>query len=193
MTRIWCLRHGHARNIETGAAGALPEAPLTALGRRQVAAAARELAGERPAQVYASPARRARQTAAALGPAVTVLPGLAEVGVGAAEGSTDPAVLVRTAEVLRSWVVAKDLAPRVADGEDGHTVVARVRGAFEAVAHAHPGGTVALVGHVASLTAGLSALCGLGAEIWGAPLPPAVPFLVCWDGVRWSCSAWPTG
>ncbi|MBE1590199.1 phosphoglycerate mutase family protein [Nonomuraea angiospora] len=57
---------------------------------------------------------------------------------------------------------------------------------------AHPGGTVALVGHVGSLTAGLSVLCrGLGERVWGAPLPHAVPFPVEWDGRSWRCASWP--
>ncbi|TDD12602.1 hypothetical protein E1292_01310 [Nonomuraea deserti] len=59
------------------------------------------------------------------------------------------------------------------------------------MAAAHPGATVAVVGHVGSLTAGLNALCGLGARVWGAPLPHAVPFLVEWDGRSWRCEAWP--
>ncbi|GAA1237299.1 hypothetical protein GCM10009665_29310 [Kitasatospora nipponensis] len=197
-TRIWCLRHGHSENVTAGAAGVLPGARLTALGRQQAALAATRLAGEGLAAVYVSDAVRARATGAALAAAgapgleVTVLPGLGEVGVGAAEGSTEPAVLARTAEVLHAWVVRRDLAPRVADGEDGHAVLARMRAAVEGVVADHPGRTVALVGHVASLTAVVSELCGgLGAEVWGAPLPHAEPFLVQWDGRGWSCTRWP--
>ncbi len=54
-----------------------------------------------------------------------------------------------------------------------------------------PGETVAVVGHVASLTVALGRLCALGVRIWGTPLPLAEPFLVEWDGQAWHCPAWP--
>jgi alpha-ribazole phosphatase/probable phosphoglycerate mutase len=69
--------------------------------------------------------------------------------------------------------------------------VRRVGSALRIVANQNPGGTVVLVGHVASLTAGLSALCGLGAEIWGVPLPHAAPFLVERRQEGWRCTNWP--
>jgi len=78
----------------------------------------------------------------------------------------------------------------VADGESGHAVVARVTTALRAIAAENFGTVVALVGHVASLTAGLSALCGIGEDIWGRPLPHAVPFRVHTDGLVWR-SEWP--
>ncbi|MET7332307.1 histidine phosphatase family protein [Nonomuraea sp. NPDC005650] len=79
----------------------------------------------------------------------------------------------------------------MADGEDGHAVVARVVAVFASIAAARPGEAVVLVGHVGSLTAGLSVLCGLGERVWGAPLPHAVPFPVEWDGRSWRCASWP--
>ena len=96
-----------------------------------------------------------------------------------------------TAEVLRAWVVEQDLRRRVADGETGHQVVARVTAAFQQIAGAHPGETVAVVGHVASLTVALGRLCSLGSRVWGTPLPHARPFLVEWDGHAWHCPTWP--
>ena len=96
-----------------------------------------------------------------------------------------------SADVLRAWVLEQDLARRAADGETGQQVVARVTAAFQQIAGAHPGGTVAVVGHVASLTVALGRLCALGAQVWGRPLPHARPFLVEWDGTAWHCAAWP--
>ena len=63
--------------------------------------------------------------------------------------------------------------------------------AFQKIASTHPGETVAVVGHVASLTVTLGRLCSLGSRVWGTPLPHARPFLVEWDGHAWHCPRWP--
>ncbi|MFI7630204.1 histidine phosphatase family protein [Microbispora rosea] len=195
FVRIWCLRHAESENVTAGLAGAVPTAPLTGHGREQAAGAARILSGEPIAGIYCSTALRARQTAELLAPAPDVsiveMPELAEVGIGSYEGTTDPAVHRLTAEVLRARVVDHDLERKVADGETGREVVARMTAALEVITRAHRGETVAVVGHVASLTAALTALCRLGADIWGAPLPHATPFAVEFDGEDWHCPAWP--
>ncbi|RVX46744.1 alpha-ribazole phosphatase/probable phosphoglycerate mutase [Nonomuraea polychroma] len=193
--RVWCLRHGESANVIAGIAGAVPTAPLTARGRRQAIAAAQALAGEPLARIYASTALRARQTAELLATAPTVdiaeMPELVEVGIGQHEGTSDPSIRAHTAEVLRAWIIDQDLGRRVADGESGRQVVARVTAAFRQIADLHPGETVAVVGHVASLTVTLGRLCALGTRVWGKPLPHAHPFLVEGDGHAWSCPAWP--
>ncbi|TDU04433.1 alpha-ribazole phosphatase/probable phosphoglycerate mutase [Streptomyces sp. 846.5] len=193
--RVWCLRHGESENVTFAIAGAVPSAPLTELGQRQAVLAARTLADEPISGIYASTALRARQTAqplaAAAGMSVQAMPELMEVGIGRHEGSGDPTVRRQTADVLRAWVVDKDLEQRVADGETGHDVVTRVTTAFHHIAEQHPGETVTVVGHVASLTAGLGRLCELGAAVWGTPLPHAQPFLIEWTGSSWHCPTWP--
>jgi broad specificity phosphatase PhoE len=190
-TRLWCLRHGQSQNVVLGTAGALPHAAQTGLGRSQATAAAALLDGERIEGVYCSRAVRARDTAAAFGGDPVPLAGLDEVHLGRAEGATDPATLAQTAAVLHAWLLG-DRRQRVADGESGHDVLARVAGALALVAGTHRGGTAVVVGHVASLTVGLASLCGLGDRVSGAPLPHAVPFLVETDGLRWRCEHWPS-
>ena len=193
--RVWCLRHAESENVTAGTAGAVPTAPLTARGCRQALDAAQILAAEPITRVYCSTALRARQTAGHLAAVpdlyVTVMPELVEVGIGEHEGTNDPAIRARTAQVLHAWVVEQDLGQRVSDGETGHQVVARVTAAFQKIARAHPGETVAVVGHVASLTVALGPLCALGSQVWGTPLPHARPFLVEWDGHARHCRAWP--
>jgi len=193
--RVWCLRHGESENVTAEVAGAVPSAPLTESGRHQAALAARVLAGEPISGVYSSTALRARQTAQPLATAsgvqIQAMPELVEVGIGKHEGSSDPAVPRQTADVLRAWVVDGDLGQQVADGETGHEVVARMSTAFQRIAEHHPGETIAVVGHVASLTVALGRLCALGAGVWGTPLPHAQPFPVEWDGYKWCCPAWP--
>jgi broad specificity phosphatase PhoE len=183
---IVCLRHAESENVLTGASGAVPLAPLTEHGRAQAAALAVQV---RVGQVYASRSVRARQTAEALDAPLTVLPQLAEMSIGRREGQIDVALRQETEDVLRAWVVDGDLDRRVGDGESGHEVLDRMTAALTRVAEG--GGTPAVVGHVGSLTLALSVLCGLGAAVWGAPLPHAVPFVVQWDGTRWQCPRWP--
>lgn len=193
--RMWCLRHGESANATAGVAGAVPSAPLTGHGRQQAIQAARALAAEPVTAVYSSTARRARQTAqllaAGFGLEVLALAELAEVGIGRHEGTADPAVRKRTVEVLRAWVVDQDLQQRVGDGETGQHVLDRMTAAFQQITSTHPGETVAVVGHVASLTLALSRLCALGPEVWGNALPHAQPFLLQSDGQTWHCPAWP--
>jgi alpha-ribazole phosphatase/probable phosphoglycerate mutase len=178
--RLWCLRHGESE-ANAGVPGAEDDCPLTELGSRQAADAARELAVQPIVRIYTSTARRARQTAELLatesGLQITAMPDLVEADCGAA--------------VLRAWVVDRDQGRPAADGETGHQVLARMTAALEQIVDAHPGGTVAVVGHVASLTLALGTLCALGAAVWGTPLPHARPFLVEWDGRTWRCPAWP--
>lgn len=192
-----CLRHGESVNVVSGASGALPDVPLTTVGRAQAAAAARTLAAWPVAHVYTSSATRARQTAeivaSAVHAGVTVMPGLTEIGIGAKEGATDSVTRVRTAEVLRSWIVEGDLSARVADGESGVEVVERMVCALGAIAEAHVAETIVVVGHVGSLTAGLTVLCkDLGPRVWGHPLPHGRCFLVEYDGSAWTCPRWPS-
>jgi broad specificity phosphatase PhoE len=184
---IVCLRHGESENVLLGASGAVPAAPLTALGREQARAVGRRLTGVTHA--YASATVRARQTAERLGVPVTELAGLGEMGVGTREGGVDAGLRRETADVLRAWVVDGDLERRVGDGESGHQVLARMTEALDHVAG--QAGRPVVVGHVASLTVAVSVLCGLGGTVWGAPLPHAVPFVLRRDGSRWRCPGWP--
>jgi broad specificity phosphatase PhoE len=96
---IRCLRHAESANVLAGASGAVPLAPQTRYGRAQAAALE---AGLRVDRVYASPAVRARQTAELLVAPVTVLPELAEIGIGARAGEVDAGLRRETADVLRA-------------------------------------------------------------------------------------------
>jgi broad specificity phosphatase PhoE len=193
VTEIVCLRHAESANVLAGASGAMLDSPLTPAGRAQARAAAEAVGAVRA--VYASAAVRAVETAAPIalahGVDVVALPGLVEFGVGARDGEIDAALRRETADVLHAWVVEGDLDRRVGDGETGHAVLARMRGAFADIAAAHPGERVALVGHSGSLTLCVSVLCGLGASVWGAHLPHASPVHVVRDGTGWRCSDWP--
>ena len=182
--RVWCLRHAEAETVTTGTP-AVPTTPLTAQGCHQAIEAAHRLAAEPIARIYSSTALRARQTAALLATTLAPTPGL---HITAMPELVEASV---SEEMLRAWVIEQDLGQRTADGETGHQVVARVTIALQKIASAHPGETVAVVGHVASLTVTLGRLCSLGSGVWGTPLPHARPFLVEWDGQAWHCPTWP--
>ena len=182
--RVWCLRHAESE-ANAQVPGAAEDCGLTELGRRQAIAAAQLLAAEPLTRIFCSTALRARQTAEGLAPAPAAAPGLPVVAM------PELVEVDASADVLRTWVVEQDLSQCAADGETGHQVVARVTAAIQQIADAHPGETVAIVGHVASLTVALARCCALGATVWGAPLPNALPFLVEWDGQTWRCPAWP--
>lgn len=86
--RLFLVRHGQTASNVAQTLGASHDDPLDAVGEAQARAVAAHLAGlnlSAPA-VYASPFRRARQTAQAVGDAlgvsVTVLPGVQEIEVG---------------------------------------------------------------------------------------------------------------
>jgi broad specificity phosphatase PhoE len=178
--RLICLRHAEAERTTTQLAG-LPDPSLTARGRNQAAAAASQLRHERAGTVYASSAVRSRQTAAiiaeALGLQIAVLPALSEIAI--------------SAQVLEAWIVHGDLGAQVADGETGQAVASRVTAALAEIAAACARKPAIVVGHVASLTTGISVLCGNGPSLWGAPLPHAVPFRLTREGARWYVH-WPT-
>jgi broad specificity phosphatase PhoE len=192
-SRLICVRHGESENVTERRAGAVPHAGLTIAGHAQAELLAGRLraSGERIAAVYASDAIRAVETARHLTDAdVVQVHDLAEVHVGEIEGSSDPGALRRTAEILRAWVVEGDWSAAVTGGESGWAVRRRVARALIRIARAHPAETVVVVGHVGSLTAGLAALCE-GLEVWGRPLPHAIPFEVTFDETNtWRCD-WP--
>ncbi|WP_228562357.1 histidine phosphatase family protein [Catenulispora rubra] len=193
--RIWCLRHAESQNVTAGVSGAVPAASLTDRGHAQAEAMAGTLAAEPIVAICTSTALRTRQTAgplaAARGLPIQALPDLAEVGIGSSEGSADPAIGRRTADVLRAWIVDGELSQQVSDGETGHQVLARMTTAFCRIAAVHPGESIAVIGHVASLTLALDRLCALDGLTWGTPLPHAEPFLIEHDRHRWRCLAWP--
>lgn len=176
-----CLRHAEAHSRAGRQRGAPLDPPLAGRGQEQAAAVADQLGDRRARMIFASDARRSRETAAiiaaALGLHVALVAELSEAAI--------------PAEVLRAWIVDGDLSVRVADGETGRQVVERMTVALTEIANKCQGQPVIVIGHVASLTTGISALCHNCQSLWGAPLPHAVPFPLLRVGRRWQVQ-WPT-
>lgn len=107
MKRIYLIRHGQVLQPE-GPRRCLSrtDVPLDEVGREQAAALGRWAAEYAPDLVYASPALRCRQTAAAISARVRLLPELQEMDVGQWEN--------RTFEEIRT------LWPRVYEARGAH-------------------------------------------------------------------------
>ena len=100
--------------------------------------------------------------------------------------------MTETAKVLRTWVVDGGLDARVADGETGHAVVARVTAALRTIAAENQGAVVALVGtrrqphrRALRVCAGSARTSGVGRCRTRCPSGSHT------DGRTWRCPEWP--
>jgi probable phosphoglycerate mutase len=129
----------------------------------QATALARSLASEPPpVAIYASPLRRAAQTAgiiaAASGVPVVTVDGLRELDVGDLEGRRDEQAWATYVEVCYAWL-AGDHDQAYPGGENYHQLTARLAAAFGRALDHPPGSRVFMVAHDGILRAGLSAIC----------------------------------
>lgn len=159
--RLFLIRHAQARN----AAGAhYDDAPLSAVGRAQGDAVAGAIAARRPGALYASPARRARQTAdliaAAAGLAVAVDERLREFVFGsiAEPGLTLEQQRERRDDLL-AWRPDHRLAP---DSDTPREFAVRVAAALDRIAARHVGESVAVVAHAGTIDVAINWAMGVG-------------------------------
>ena len=127
-TELWLVRHAdvYDRMTET------EDPPLSELGREQARRLAERVRTIRHAAVYASPLRRAIETAHAITPDVTIDPRLVEM------------TLVLTEEGGLDFT------------EPPEAVVKRMRAALSDIVSAHPGERVIVVSHAAAIIAVLT-------------------------------------
>jgi probable phosphoglycerate mutase len=128
VTETWLIRHADCYQDITDTS----DPPLSALGRDQAARLADRVRRARPAAIYASPFRRAIETAHAISDDVRVDDRLVEMDLVVNEdGSLD----------LR---------------EPPTDVVDRMRAAIDEIGKRHPGGRVVVVSHGAAIIAYLT-------------------------------------
>lgn len=167
---------------------------MTERGQLKAAAVANQLRSQGARTIFVSDALRSRQTgeviARNLGLQLDIVPALTEVSMGSRDRAAAPGKDGLAAEILRSWIVHGDLSVRLMDGESGHQVVQRMTIALNEIAEACQDPPVIVVGHVASLTVGISALCHNGPSLWGQPLPYATPFPLIRRPTGWQVQ-WP--
>ncbi|MEA2783714.1 MAG: hypothetical protein QOK29_5292 [Rhodospirillaceae bacterium] len=196
-TTVLLVRHGRTPSNVAQALDSAPPGPgLDATGRAQAEAVAAELAATPLDAVYASRARRAQETAAAVaaphGLPVDILDGAHEVQVGDLEGSTDPAHWARLQGLLGEWMRG-DRDDRMPGGESGREVTARFRAEIERVAQASPGGWVVVVTHGGAMRLVTLDLCPEVDGHFAAdhPVPNTGSIELRYDpDTGWSCARW---
>jgi probable phosphoglycerate mutase len=166
-TRLLLIRHGATTlSAEDRFAGAT-DVDLSDEGRRQAAFLGARLAEEKLAAVYASPMKRTRETAAAIarphGVEPRVEPGLREIDHGRWEGLTRKEVEARFGTEYAQWEEDPfTFAPE--SGENGLGVVARALPVLRAIVLRHPGETIAVVSHKATIRLVMCMLLGIDAR-----------------------------
>jgi alpha-ribazole phosphatase len=155
-TRLLLVRHGQtAWNLEWRFMGQA-DIPLDETGQGQALAVAARLAAERPAVIYSSDLRRARDTALAIqssvacGAQVLTDPRLREMHFGDWQGRTYSEIKEQDPQALISWE-ANGLEVAPPHGETLLLFGERVQSAYQDICAAYPDQTVIIAGHGGSL------------------------------------------
>jgi alpha-ribazole phosphatase len=149
-TLIYLLRHGEVEGAATRRFIGHLDVPLSALGERQCVAQAARLRAVALSAIFSSDLARARRSAEIVGAphglAPTAVPALREMAMGRWDGLTAGEIRAREPEAFADWMARIGEFP-FPGGESVPDLVARVAPAFDAIAAAHAGGTVAIVAH----------------------------------------------
>jgi broad specificity phosphatase PhoE len=147
---IYLLRHGEVVGAETRRFIGHLDVPLSARGQAQCAAQAGRLARVRLDAVFTSDLSRSRQSGAIVarshGLVPVAVPALREMAMGRWDGLTADEIRLREPGAFADWMARVGEFP-FPEGESVPDLAARVWPAFEAIASAHAGGSVAIVGH----------------------------------------------
>jgi broad specificity phosphatase PhoE len=170
-TRIVLVRHGQtAWNKDVRFRGRA-DVELDGFGLRQAEATGRYVAARWPVvAVYASPMRRAMQTAEAVarahGLTAHPLPGLLDVDFGQWQGLSPDEVAQRSPDLFRAWAEAPHTV-HFPGGESLDDVRQRILAGLDEVVARHRGQAVALVSHTVANRVLLCAILGLSnASFW---------------------------
>jgi broad specificity phosphatase PhoE len=169
-TRIVLVRHGQTIWNRGGAVRfrGRTDLALDDFGLQQAAATARYVAKRWPVEaVYASPMKRALQTARAIAEVHELdaepFEGLLDIDFGEWQGHSPEAVRKQYPDLLREWFKAPHTV-QVPGGESLEDVRQRVVTGLDTVLNRHPGQAVAMVGHTVVNRVLLCAVLGLGNE-----------------------------
>jgi len=164
---LYLIRHGESAHNAAGRIQGQADPPLSALGERQAAALAGALKDRPIEAVYASPLRRAWDTARPLAEKLNLdvrpLDGLMELHAGVFQGLTWEEVRRDHAEAAERWA-GPDADYRIPGGETRRELMTRGRAALEAI-RSGGHGEAAVVAHGGILAAALKSLLGIPAEL----------------------------
>ena len=167
MTQLLLVRHGQSEWNAAGRIQGQADVPLDETGLAQAQRIAERLAGQPVAAIYASPLRRARITAEAIGARHGLLvecdARLMEYQFGVVSGLTWPEVVERQPEFARRW--ADDAWAVPVEGSEGRAVfAARVTAAMDAIVTRHPDQQVVVVAHGGTFNVYLAVMLGLNVQ-----------------------------
>jgi broad specificity phosphatase PhoE len=184
MTQLVLIRHGQTQWNSEGRWQGQADPPLNTFGRRQAHRAAQALRGNGLDLLYSSDLRRALETAhiigAELGLAVIPDPRLREINLGRWQGMLSTDIQAQYPDEFRLWHTSP-LATRPPNGEDLHTLAARVLEAVSDVASRHPGQRIGIVAHELPIAVVLAYLRGVDL----ARLRDLIPATGAWQEVTW--------
>jgi broad specificity phosphatase PhoE len=175
---LYLVRHGEsdfgASQFTTTALGDQWDPPLGERGREQAELLARRLlAMQRPAAVYCSPLRRARQTVApfaeAAGVDVAYEDDLAEAYIGAWEGKPFEEILASDERMLHRLRNQEPIWRHAPGAEELGPFRTRVRDAVEGILARHPDGNLLVVCHGGVINAYVAPLLGVDHEMFFVP------------------------
>lgn len=161
------VRHGESEWNKRSRYTGQQDVPLSSLGKQQARQLALRLADEPLGAVYASPLRRARETAEIIarqrGWPVRIDQGLAEIHHGLWEGMTTRQVMQEYPSMMERWR-SQPQTVVMPQGESLEDVALRVDGALERIMSAIPKGKVVICSHDAVLRVLVSRCLGMGLE-----------------------------
>jgi len=149
-TNIWIIRHGEPEDVAQGRCYGRLDVGLSPQGRLQLERGADHLRGEPLAAIYASPRKRATESASILGShhscGIEILEGMCEIDFGDFEGLSYDEIAQRFPEIYRDWM-ERPAETQFPNGESFGHMRARVVKTAELLRGRHPSQTVALVTH----------------------------------------------
>lgn len=149
-TTVYLIRHGSVMGAETRRFIGHLDVPLSPLGEAQCRALAARLRGVGLRAVYTSDLARARRSgeliAAPAGLIPQPVPPLREMSMGRWDGLTAAEIEAREPAAFSEWMSQAGEFP-FPDGESVADLVARAWPAFEQLACAHGGESIAVVAH----------------------------------------------
>lgn len=179
------IRHGQTRWNREGRWQGQANPPLNALGRRQAQRAATELHSRELEHLYSSDLRRALETAHIIGAelGIAVIPDarLREINLGRWQGMLSTDIQAQYPDEFRRWHESP-LTVRPPDGEDVHTLAARVLEAVSEIALRHPGQRVGIVAHELPIAVVLAHVGGVDL----AQLRQLIPATGTWEEAAWT-------